>query len=158
MDKHICIADSPCLVINSFWNIILKPISECCTNNLPDSIEKLTNAVQTTTDGQDTLAIYLELHQNAIISVERFSLLIAGILMLVATLILILGTCYMTCFHDEKFNYSSVPQMDFLDEGIRDLESLIQILSEIGHPLHRMVKHLATELEEFKSKPPATEM
>lgn len=94
-------------------------------------------------------------------SVEKYSLLIAGVLMLVATLVLILGTCYMTCFHNDTLQYSVVPQFDFLDDGMRDLESLIQRLSEIKHPLHKTVKHLASEFEEFdlfKSKEPESDL
>lgn len=159
MDKSECIANTVCCLSRNFWEN-LKPVAECCVNEATDTLQHLSKTWSTSTPIDETRAIYLEL-ETAIMSVEKYSLLIAGVLMLVATLVLILGTCYMTCFHNDTLQYSVVPQFDFLDDGMRDLESLIQRLSEIKHPLHKTVKHLASEFEEFdlfKSKEPESDL
>ncbi|CAC5389106.1 unnamed protein product [Mytilus coruscus] len=147
MDKSECMANSLCCLSRNFWDN-LKPVAECCSNEVTDTLQHLSKTWSTSTPSDEARAIYLEL-ETAIMSVEKYSLLIAGVLMLVATLVLILGTCYMTCFQNDTLKYSAVPQFDFLDEGMRDLESLIHMLSEMNHPLHKTVKHLASEFEEF---------
>lgn len=147
---------------NFFGGVIAKPIAECCPKEVTDPLGRWSTTLLTTdTPTEDAEAVFLDLQQAAIVSVEKFSFLIAAILVLVTTLVLIVGTCYMTCFNDDKFNYTAVPQFDFMDEGIRDLESLIQTLKDMKHPLHQTVRHLAAEFEEFtmiKSKIPVSDL
>jgi hypothetical protein len=101
---------------------------------------------------------FSDLYPTPIVSVERVSLLVAGVLAVIAAIILVIGTCYMACFCDDKFDYSAIPQIDFMDEGVRDLESLIHILSEIGHPLHKTVKLLAIEFDMIKQRLPVSNL
>ena len=101
---------------------------------------------------------FSDLYPTPIVSVERVSLLVAGVLAVIAAIILVIGTCYMACFRDDKFDYSAIPQIDFMDEGVRDLESLIHILSEIGHPLHKTVKLLAIEFDMIKQRLPVSNL
>ncbi|KAK3101905.1 hypothetical protein FSP39_007231 [Pinctada imbricata] len=119
------------------------PYPQCCPDikSLSHIVDTISSSIgETTQQGYEAIReaklLGLELKDTVFLAVERNSFMVAGILMLITAIILVVGTCIVSCCSNHhEIDYTALPQMDWLPEHV-DFDSFLDML----HNIHKFDK------------------